>query len=155
MPHRRHMQLGIGAPRIEAKGGKPFESHGSEGETDLDTHTQPAGLLGGDHLRPASKTRLKAYLSRPGVLAHGSSEEFDGFFGRVGIADGPARSLPIAFPHRGQRVTVISVVIGLMALFPAHQAGFVPPRPERIRVHGNRLHPDDLLVVDDAEPLPD
>ena len=106
-------------------------------------------------MRPASKTRLKAHFSRLGMLADWSSEEFDGLFGRVGIADGPARSLPIAFPHRGQSVTVIAVVIGLMALFPAHQAGLVPPGPERVRMNGQRLDPDDLLVVDHVEPLPD
>src|SRR5262249_61263365 len=125
----------------------PLQGYCGVGGADLDAHAPPSGLFRSNHLSSAAQTGLKAHRSRFRVLAHGPSEELGRLFCRVGVADGPARTLPIAFPYRCECVAIIAVVIGLVPLLPTHEAGLMPPRPERIGGHGKRLHPDGLLVV--------
>src|SRR5262245_38164503 len=48
-----------------------------------------------------------------------------------------------------------AVVLRLVALAPAHDAGLVLEVPVDATEHRRRLHPDDLLVVEDAEFAPD
>ncbi|MEO6597116.1 MAG: hypothetical protein ABIP94_20420, partial [Planctomycetota bacterium] len=50
---------------------------------------------------------------------------------------------------------VHTVVLWLVALPPAHHARLVPEVPVDAPEHRRRLHPNDLLVVEDAEVAPD
>jgi hypothetical protein len=50
---------------------------------------------------------------------------------------------------------VHAVVLRLVALLPAHHAGLVAEVVVDAPEHRRRLHPDDLLVVEDAEVAPD
>lgn len=48
-----------------------------------------------------------------------------------------------------------TVVLGLVALAPAHHARLVAEVPVDAAEHRSRLDPHDLLVVEDAEVAPD
>ena len=62
-------------------------------------------------------------------------------------------SRPIDFPHRV--VLVHAIVLRHVALLPPHDARLVAEVPVDPAEHRRRLHPDDLLVVEDAEIAPD
>src|SRR5687768_16371295 len=87
------------------------------------------------------------------MLAHRSTEDFDGLLGRMFIADHACLALPIDLPDRF--VGVVAVVGRLAALFPAHHARLVMILPEGAAEDRGRLYPDDLLVIEELELLPD
>ena len=69
------------------------------------------------------------------------------------VADDPRLAIPVALPHRV--VLVHAVVLGLVALLPSHHAWLMAEVPKDPAEHRRRLHPHDLLVVEDAEVAPD
>jgi hypothetical protein len=104
-------------------------------------------------LRARARERLEHEVADVRVLLHRAHEELDGFRSRVVVPHDARLAVPVDLPHRV--VLVHAVVLRLVALLPAHHARLVAEVPVDAPEHRRRLHPDDLLVVEDAEVAPD
>ena len=64
------------------------------------------------------------------------------------------RPSPASIPASLVLMPVVAVVLGLVALPPAHDTGLVPEVPVDPAEDRRRLHPDDLLVHERAVAFP-
>src|SRR5208337_3427743 len=108
-------------------------------------------LLGCDELRSAPAEWLKAEVARFRVQFHRNRKEF------VGL-----RSWVIAALHLGARnlpdrawVAIAVIDERLLALNPAEEARLVRPHINRVGQDGPAFEPDDLLMMERADLVPD
>src|SRR5581483_5605825 len=82
-------------------------------------------------------------------------EDLEWLLGRVLVPDLTRLPVEVERPDGRRPVRVVAVVRRLVPFAPAHNAGLVLVGPKAPAEERGRFHPDDLLVVEDLEFLPD
>src|SRR5688572_1984766 len=131
LEHRRFAGRRLPAPNRDV----------DERRADLDRVAEAPGAFGRDELRSRAGKRFEHDVAWARVLPDRADEEFNGLAGRM-IALEPRLAIPVALPDAV--VLMHAVVLGLVALPPAHDARFVAEVPVHAAEHRRRLYPDDL-----------
>src|SRR4029077_17095129 len=98
-------------------------------------------------MRTRTRKRLVAHISPVGMQEDWSREELQWLFSRVTRFD-PRKSRNIDLPDRRREVAWIA--IRLVSLLPSEETRLMLPHVVRMGQHGLVLHPDDLLVNQNA-----